>query len=221
MAATSSLEMMLGDTAVAIHSQDERYNHLHDKHVSHPFSQHRIPIICDDVLVDINLGTDAEKITQAHDFYYECGKINNLEFICTLTENGAINANGGKEFEGMMRHDARIAVEKVLKEKVGLFCFILFVFCVCWDTGNKHVSSVYTCKYHDLCIMSHSLTTFKHLRMPTKKSNWVWRVHMGTSTLGGREGLHRKIICCESANVSYYLTNLRIFNANNPFIYFI
>jgi len=118
--ATTRLETMLGDTAVCIHPEDPRYKHLHGKYVIHPFNNRRIPIIQDAKLVDMEFGTGAVKITPAHDPNdYECGKRHNLEFICVLTEDGAINHNGS-QFEGMMRYDARIAVEKALEEK-GLY----------------------------------------------------------------------------------------------------
>ncbi|KAL7538768.1 hypothetical protein ACHAXR_008781 [Thalassiosira sp. AJA248-18] len=118
--ATTRLETMLGDTGVAIHPEDGRYKHLHGKHVVHPFNGRRIPIICDATLVDMEFGTGAVKITPAHDPNdYECGKRHNLEFITVLTPEGAINHNGS-QFEGMMRYDARIAVEEALNEK-GLY----------------------------------------------------------------------------------------------------
>ncbi|CAB9509855.1 Valine--tRNA ligase (Fragment) [Seminavis robusta] len=118
--ATTRLETMLGDTAVAIHPEDPRYKHLHGKFVVHPFNGRRIPIVLDAELVDMEFGTGAVKITPAHDPNdYECGKRHNLEFICILTEDGSINHNGS-QFEGMMRYDARMAVEEALKEK-GLY----------------------------------------------------------------------------------------------------
>jgi valyl-tRNA synthetase len=116
--ATTRLETMLGDTAVAIHPEDPRYTHLHGKFVIHPFNGRKIPIIQDSELVDMAFGTGAVKITPAHDPNdYECGKRHNLEFITVLTADGAINENGS-EFQGMMRYDARIAVEKALDAKV-------------------------------------------------------------------------------------------------------
>jgi valyl-tRNA synthetase len=118
--ATTRLETMLGDTAVAVHPEDDRYKHLHGKFLIHPFNGRRIPIITDAELVDMSFGTGAVKITPAHDPNdYECGKRHNLEFITVLTPDGAINFNGS-QFEGMMRYDARIAVEEALKEK-GLY----------------------------------------------------------------------------------------------------
>jgi len=108
---------MLGDTAVAVHPEDDRYKHLHGKFLIHPFNGRRIPMITDAELVDMEFGTGAVKITPAHDPNdYECGKRHNLEFITVLSPDGAINGNGS-QFEGMMRYDARIAVEKALQEK--------------------------------------------------------------------------------------------------------
>jgi len=119
--ATTRLETMLGDTAVAVHPDDSRYTHLHGKCVIHPFSGRKIPIVTDPVLVDMSFGTGAVKITPAHDPNdYQCGKRHNLEFMTVLTPDGAINHHGGEEFEGLMRYDARIAVEEALKKK-GLF----------------------------------------------------------------------------------------------------
>ena len=115
--ATTRLETMLGDTAVAVHPEDPRYKHLHGKFVKHPFNGRRIPIITDAVTVNMEFGTGAVKITPAHDPNdYECGKRNNLEFITMLNEDGSINEEGGDLFKGMMRYDARIAVEDELKK---------------------------------------------------------------------------------------------------------
>ncbi|KAF9331504.1 AP-1 adaptor complex sigma subunit Aps1 [Podila minutissima] len=118
--ATTRIETMIGDTAVAIHPKDERYKHLHGKFVIHPFSGRRIPIILDDIVVDMAFGTGAVKMTPAHDFNdYEVGKRHNLEFINILNDDGTLNNNCG-EFSGMKRFHARVAVLKALKEK-GLY----------------------------------------------------------------------------------------------------
>ncbi|KAF9173279.1 AP-1 adaptor complex sigma subunit Aps1 [Mortierella sp. AD011] len=118
--ATTRIETMIGDTAVAIHPKDERYKHLHGKYVIHPFSGRRIPIILDDIVVDMAFGTGAVKMTPAHDFNdYEVGKRHNLEFINILNNDGTLNDNCG-EFSGMKRFHARVAVLKALKEK-GLY----------------------------------------------------------------------------------------------------
>jgi valyl-tRNA synthetase len=65
--ATTRLETMLGDTAVAVHPDDPRYQHLHGKFLIHPFNNRRIPIVTDAVLVDMTFGTGAVKVTPAHD----------------------------------------------------------------------------------------------------------------------------------------------------------
>ena len=118
--ATTRLETMLGDTAVAVHPKDERYRHLIGKHVVHPFNGRLIPIIGESEKVDMNFGTGAVKITPAHDPNdYIMGKKHNLQFITLFNDDGTINANGG-EFQGLMRFDARIEVLKALKAK-GLY----------------------------------------------------------------------------------------------------
>jgi valyl-tRNA synthetase len=118
--ATTRPETLLGDTAVAVHPDDPRYKHLHGRLLQHPFLDRTIPIITDPVLVDMNFGTGAVKITPAHDPNdYECGKRNELQFINVLNLDGTINDNGGK-FAGMLRYDCRTAIIDDLKN-LGLF----------------------------------------------------------------------------------------------------
>lgn len=110
---------MLGDTAVAVHPNDERYKHLHGKFVTHPFCARKIPIVCDE-FVDMNFGTGAVKITPAHDPNdYDVGKRHNLPFITIFSDDGYIVGDYG-EFTGMKRFDARRAVIGKLKE-LGLY----------------------------------------------------------------------------------------------------
>ncbi|CAM8937461.1 unnamed protein product [Rhodiola kirilowii] len=119
--ATTRVETMLGDTAIAIHPKDTRYTHLHGKHAIHPFDGRRIPIVCDDVLVDPNFGTGAVKITPAHDPNdFDVGKRHNLEFINIFTDDGKINNNAASEFVGLPRFKAREAVTEALQKK-GLY----------------------------------------------------------------------------------------------------
>ncbi|KAF6143392.1 hypothetical protein GIB67_001336 [Kingdonia uniflora] len=119
--ATTRVETMLGDTAIAVHPTDKRYSHLHGKFAIHPFNGRKIPIVCDEILVDPAFGTGAVKITPAHDPNdFEVGKRYNLEFISILTNDGRINSNGGPEFEGMPRFEARVALIEALKKK-GLY----------------------------------------------------------------------------------------------------
>ncbi|KAF2309909.1 hypothetical protein GH714_005566 [Hevea brasiliensis] len=104
--ATTRLETMLGDTAIAIHPDDKRYSHLHGKFAIHPFNGRKLPIICDAVLVDPNCGTGAVKITPAHDPNdFEVRKRHNLEFVNIFTDDDKINSNGvqsslGSVFQG-------------------------------------------------------------------------------------------------------------------------
>lgn len=119
--ATTRPETMLGDTAVAVHPNDPRYTHLHGKYVEHPFiPERKIPIVTDDITVDMEFGTGAVKITPAHDPNdFECGARHNLETINIFTDDGTLNANAGP-FEGMKRFLARRAVVDALKDK-GLY----------------------------------------------------------------------------------------------------
>nr|XP_033511466.1 valine--tRNA ligase, mitochondrial 1-like isoform X2 [Nicotiana tomentosiformis] len=119
--ATTRIETMLGDTAIAIHPEDKRYSHLHGRFAIHPFNGRRLPIVCDEILVDMNFGTGAVKITPAHDPNdFEVGQRHKLEFISIFTDDGNINSNAGPYFEGMPRFKARVAVTEALKEK-GLY----------------------------------------------------------------------------------------------------
>lgn len=113
--ATTRLETMLGDTAIAVHPLDPRYTHLHGKHVIHPINKRRIPIVCDDVLVDMSFGTGAVKVTPAHDPNdFECGKRHDLQFINIFDEEGRMNDNGAP-YSGMMRFDVRVKLEEDLR----------------------------------------------------------------------------------------------------------
>ncbi|KAL1291935.1 valine--tRNA ligase, mitochondrial 1 isoform X1 [Arachis ipaensis] len=119
--ATTRIETMLGDTAIAVHPDDQRYSQFHGKCVIHPFSGRKLPIVCDAILVDPAFGTGAVKITPAHDPNdFEVGKRHNLEFINVFTDDGKINSNGGSEFLGMPRFKAREAIAEALQKK-GLY----------------------------------------------------------------------------------------------------
>ncbi len=114
--ATTRPETMLGDTAVAVHPDDERYKALIGKTVKHPFTDREIPIIADAILVDPAFGTGAVKITPAHDFNdFEVGKRHGLESINILTPDGRLNDRGGP-FAGLDRFEARVAVKERLEE---------------------------------------------------------------------------------------------------------
>uniref|UniRef100_A0A8B9KKM6 Valine--tRNA ligase n=1 Tax=Astyanax mexicanus TaxID=7994 RepID=A0A8B9KKM6_ASTMX len=114
--ATTRIETMLGDTAVAVHPEDSRYQHLKGKTVIHPFCDRKLPIVFDD-FVDMNFGTGAVKITPAHDHNdYEVGERHKLPFINILDENGFL-INVPPPFLGMKRFDARKAVLQALKDR--------------------------------------------------------------------------------------------------------
>ncbi len=113
--ATTRPETMLGDTAVAVHPEDERYAHLVGKKVLLPFVNREIPIIADNY-VEKDFGTGVVKITPAHDPNdFEVGKRHNLPEINIMNDDATINANGGK-FEGMDRYAARKQMVKELDE---------------------------------------------------------------------------------------------------------
>lgn len=110
---------MLGDTAIAVNPNDERYKHLVGKHAKHPFVDRLLPIVADDY-VEIGFGTGAVKITPAHDPNdYAIGERHKLEFINILTDDGLMNENAG-QFKGQKRFDVRYAVVDELT-KLGLF----------------------------------------------------------------------------------------------------
>ncbi|HQO99388.1 MAG TPA: valine--tRNA ligase [Caldisericia bacterium] len=110
--ATTRPETMLGDTAVAVNPNDERYKKLIGKVLILPLIGREIPIISDSE-VDMEFGTGAVKITPAHDpLDFEIGERNNLQKINILTLDGFINENGGK-YKGLSRLEAR---EKVIED---------------------------------------------------------------------------------------------------------
>ena len=105
--ATTRPETLLGDTAVAVSPQDERFKSLVGKWIDLPLCNRRIQIIADDY-VDPEFGTGCVKITPAHDFNdYEVGKRHQLEMINIFTIDAAINENAPEAFRGLDRFDAR------------------------------------------------------------------------------------------------------------------
>ena len=114
--ATTRPETMLGDVAVMVHPDDDRYNSLIGSHVILPLTGRKIPIIADEY-VDMEFGTGVVKVTPAHDFNdYEVGKRHSLEMINIMSLDGYINENGG-EFEGLERFEARKKIVEKLKEQ--------------------------------------------------------------------------------------------------------
>ncbi len=105
--ATTRPETMLGDSAVAVHPDDERYKHLVGKEVQLPLTERTIPIIAD-YYVDKEFGTGCVKITPAHDFNdYDVGNRHNLELINIFNDNASLNENSPQAYRGMDRYEAR------------------------------------------------------------------------------------------------------------------
>ena len=114
--ATTRAETMLGDTAVAVHPDDERYRDLVGKTVILPLLDREIPVVADDV-VDMEFGTGAVKVTPAHDpTDYEIGQRHDLPAIDVMTDAAAINAEGGP-YEGLDRFEAREKVKQDLEAR--------------------------------------------------------------------------------------------------------
>lgn len=134
--ATTRPETMLGDTAVAVHPDDERYKDLVGKTVTLPLVGKEIPIIAD-TYVEPDFGTGVVKITPAHDPNdFEVGLRHNLPVINIMTDNGIINENGGK-YQGLDRYEARKAIVKDLEE--GGFLIKI-------EPIKHNVGSCYRCK---------------------------------------------------------------------------
>lgn len=118
--ATTRPETMLGDTAVAVHPEDERYQHLIGKTVTLPIVGREIPIVADDY-VDMEFGSGAVKITPAHDPNdFEIGNRHDLPRILVMNEDGTMNEAAGK-YEGMDRFECRKQIVKDLQEMDVLF----------------------------------------------------------------------------------------------------
>jgi len=118
---TTRIETMLGDVAVAVHPDDDRYKALIGKELVHPFvPERKVVVIADPILVDKNFGTGAVKITPAHDPNdFACGNRHNLPRVNILTDSGYINYNGG-QYEGQHRFECRTKIIEDLKA-LGLY----------------------------------------------------------------------------------------------------
>ncbi|MCH1626592.1 valine--tRNA ligase [Fredinandcohnia quinoae] len=118
--ATTRPETMLGDTAIAVHPEDERFKHLIGKKVKLPIVGREIPIVADDY-VDMDFGSGAVKITPAHDPNdFEVGNRHNLERVLVMNEDGTMNANAGS-YQGLDRFECRKKIVKDLQEQGVLF----------------------------------------------------------------------------------------------------
>ena len=133
--ATTRPETMMGDTAVAVHPDDERYKHLVGKTIMLPLMNREIPIVADEY-VEMDFGTGVVKITPAHDPNdFEVGLRHNLPIINVMTDEAVINENGGK-YCGLDRYEARKAVVADM-EKEG--------FLVKVEPMKHNVGSCYRC----------------------------------------------------------------------------
>jgi valyl-tRNA synthetase len=135
--ATTRPETMLGDTAVAVNPEDERYRNLIGKKVQLPLTGRKIPVVADQ-MVDSGFGTGAVKVTPAHDFNDEAtGKRHSLPSVNVIGEDGRMTPDAGEKYEGLDRYACRKQVIEDLKER-GLL-----------DEEKKHRHSVghcYRCK---------------------------------------------------------------------------
>jgi len=115
--ATTRPETMLGDTAVAVHPDDDRYRAMVGKKVRHPLTGREFPIVADAILVDPKFGTGAVKVTPAHDFNdFETGKRHGLEQLTVIGLDGRMNENAGP-VAGLDRFEARKRVKELIAEK--------------------------------------------------------------------------------------------------------
>ena len=114
--ATTRPETMLGDTAVAVNPDDQRYKHLVGKTIALPLTGREIPVIADEY-VDAEFGTGAVKITPAHDPNdWEIGERHGLEKLVVMNDDATMNAAAGAEFEGLDRFEARAKVIEKFEE---------------------------------------------------------------------------------------------------------
>ena len=112
--ATTRPETIMGDTAICVHPEDERFTHLHGKHARVPMTDREVPIILDEY-VDREFGTGCLKVTPAHDVNdYDLGQKHGLDSIDIFNSDGTLNEQGG-QFAGQDRFDVRKAVEGVLE----------------------------------------------------------------------------------------------------------
>jgi valyl-tRNA synthetase len=116
--ATTRPETMLGDTGLAVHPDDQRYQDLIGGTARLPIADRSIPILADPILVDPEFGTGVVKITPAHDKNdYEAGKRNNLPELEVIGDDGRMTAAAGPEFEGLDRFEARQKIVDKLRDQ--------------------------------------------------------------------------------------------------------
>ncbi|CAL8363597.1 unnamed protein product [Arctogadus glacialis] len=115
--ATTRPETMLGDVAIAVHPDDPRYQAVQGKHCRHPFADRLIPIVTD-IMVDMQLGTGAVKVTPAHDHVdFELSQRHSLPCLTVISGDGTMAPSCGQWLEGVKRFDAREMVLDALAER--------------------------------------------------------------------------------------------------------
>jgi valyl-tRNA synthetase len=135
--ATTRPETMLGDTAIAVNPEDERFNHLIGKEAVLPLVGRKLPII-GDAYVDVAFGTGCLKVTPAHDMNdWELGRKHDLEVLAILDEDGNINENAPERYRGLHKEEARTVIITDLKNE-GLFVGV--------DDHDHSVGACYRCK---------------------------------------------------------------------------
>ena len=135
--ATTRPETMLGDTAVAVHPEDERYAHLVGKKLVLPLVGREIPVVADEY-VERDFGTGCVKITPAHDPNdFEVGKRHSLEVIKVMNDDATINEQYGGKYAGMDRYAARRAIVEDLKREG----FLIKI-----EPCSHNVGTCYRCK---------------------------------------------------------------------------
>lgn len=135
--ATTRPETMLGDTAVAVNPEDERYKTVIGKKIKLPLTDREIPIIADE-MVDKDFGTGAVKVTPAHDANdFEMGKKHNLPQLVIMDTNGVMNENCPAHYRGLDRYKARELIVEDLRNK-GLLAGV--------DDYENKISTCYRCR---------------------------------------------------------------------------
>ena len=184
--ATTRPETLLGDTAVAVHPEDERYAHLVGKMLILPLVGRRIPVVADEY-VERDFGTGCVKITPAHDPNdFEVGKRHDLPVIRVMNDDATINAEGGK-YQGMDRYDAREAIVRDLEEggflvKIEPYTHNVGTCYRCHKTVEPLTSDQWFVKMAPLAepaleVVKNGTVRFQPERFTKTYTNWMENVH--------------------------------------------
>nr|MDQ3042215.1 valine--tRNA ligase [Acidobacteriota bacterium] len=182
--ATTRPETMLGDTAVAVNPEDERYKDLIGQTIELPLTTREIPIVADEY-VDAEFGTGAVKITPAHDLNdYELGLRHNLEQLSVMNQDATMNADAGVEFEGLDRYAAREKVvekfeELGLLEKIDDYEMVLPTCERCKTVIEPFLSEQWFCKMDEMRDMALDMTRREKMphfypQVPHEKIYTLW-----------------------------------------------